>query len=190
MNDDANVASTIEETLAPPPSKEEAHKFAREFLLGELIAATKKEFLPLAKPFSQLSEFEQESLLRRVQHTCEAAVKEAIEVIASDARLTFRADVDSVTFKDGVKVAMKLGKSEHAHTLADKAGASVLIVVEDFARYLNPGEAVKGEPDQPALFDQSQSARITEGAPPRRRPPKTTKKAPKARLPKGKGRGK
>lgn len=164
--------------LAPPPSKEEARKFAREFMLGELIKAVKVEFLPLPKPFAQLKEYEQESLLRRVQNRLETAAKEVVEIVAADGRLTFRADVDSVTFKDGVKAALKLAKTEHAHLLADQAGHSVLIVIEDFARYMNPGDETKGMPDQPSLFDKSQAARITDGAPPRKSPPKKKAKKP------------
>lgn len=159
------------EAVAPPPSKEEARTFAREFMVGELIKSVKKEFLSLTKPFKQLSEFDQTSLLKRVQFAVEAAVKDAVEIVAADARLTFRSEVESVTFKDGVKVVMKLGKSEHAHTLADQSGKSVLIVVEDFVRYMNAGDETKGEPDQKPLFDKSKETTREDGATQQRKPP-------------------
>lgn len=166
------------EAMAPPPTKEEARTFAREFLVGELIKAVKSQFVPLTKPFIQLSEFDQTSLLKRVQFAIEGAVKEAIEIVASDGRLTFRSEVESVTFKDGVKVVMKLAKSEHAHTLADQSGKSVLVVVEDFVRYMNAGDETKGEPDQKPLFDKSKEPTREEGAAMApKRPPKKIRKA-------------
>lgn len=181
--------------LVPPPTKDEAKAFAAEFLLGELVKASTAEWKSLSKPFLKMAEFEQEGLLRRTAQKIEAAVKEAIEIVASGARLTFRADVDSVTFKDGVKVTMKLAKSEHAHTLADKSGSSVLIVVEDFARYMNPGDSTKGQPDQPPLFDESKKVANEKDAAdklaPKKVPPKKRGKAPASvRQGNRKGRGK
>jgi hypothetical protein len=170
--------------LAPPPTKAEARKFASGFLLGELIKAVKMHFVRATKPFSQMKEYEQEQLLRQVQHQLEAAVKETIETIAADARLTFRADVESVTFKDGVKASLKLGKSEHAHILADQAGKSVLIVIEDFAKFLNPGEEAKGEPDQPSLFDKSRAAAESVASGGEKPKPPTKKKTPPKAAPK------
>lgn len=174
-NGDGKKKEAAEPSLAPPPSKTEARTFAREFLLGELIKAASLELKIQTLPFGKMTQFQQEAVLTRIKEKCAAAVKETIEIVASDARLTFRADVDSVTFKDGVKVNMKLAKSEHAHTLADKSGSSVLIVVEDFARYMNPGDATKGQPDQPPLFDSSQTAKEAknkDAATPPKRPPK------------------
>jgi hypothetical protein len=174
--------------LAPPPTKGEARNFAAEFMVGELLKSVKKHFVPQTKPFTHLSEFQQTSLLTRVADDIRLAVKEAVEVIASDARLTFRAQVDSVTFKDGVKATLKLAKTEHAHHLADQAGSAVLIVVEDFARYINAGDEARGEPDQPPLFDASKREEKDEAD--KLAPKRAPKKKVQGRAPARKGRGK
>lgn len=176
--------------LQPPPTKTESNQFAADFMLGELIKAATMEFRIQSKPWSQMKQFDQEAVLARIKQKAEAAVKEAVEVIASTARLTFRAQVESVTFKDGVKASLKMAKTEDAHVLADQSGKTVLIVIEDFARFLNPGDAVKGDPDQKALFDASQAAKDPKDAatPPRRPPKKKTDKA-KAKTATRKGRG-
>lgn len=174
--------------LQPPPSRTEAKDFAAQFLLGELIKAATMELRGMNGPWSKLSQYQQESVLARVKQRAEAAVKEAVDVIASTARLTFRAECESVTFKDGVKAALKMAKTEDAHVLADQSGKTVLIVIEDYARFMNPGDATKGESDQRALFDKSKDEERTAADKPRRPPPK--KKVKSAGTPKRKGRGK
>lgn len=178
--------------IQPPPTKNEAKDFAADFLVGELIKAASIGMRSMNSPWSKMAQFQQEQALLGVKQRVEAAVKEAVDVIASTARLTFRAQVESVTFKDGVKASLKMAKTEDAHVLADQSGKAVLIVIEDYARFLNAGDAAKGDPDQPPLFEQSQAAKDPKDAatPPRRPPKKKAGGKPKAKTASRKGRGK
>lgn len=117
-----------------------AHDIAREFMLGELIGAATKQLRSIDKPWLRLPEAEQKRVLRDVQNDIKAAVTAAVELIASDDRTRFRAHVESVTFKEGVKAVLQMGNTAASHELADTAGASVLVVIEDPARYLIAGE--------------------------------------------------
>lgn len=129
--------------------KVSAQEIATQFLLGDLIKASTNRFKALAVAYQWMSQEEQQLLLKRVEEDARRAVVKAVEIIASDARVTFRASCESVNFKpDGVKAVLTMFNSEEAHALANAAGSTVLIVIEDAQRYLEVGDATKGEPDQ------------------------------------------
>ena len=134
-------------------AKEYSEDVARQFLLGNLIKASSKRFKSLAVPYMELKQNEQERLLEGLHEDIREAVTDAIDLIASHARLTFRASVDQVVFKDGVKAVLTMGKTMEAHSLADAEGSYVTVVIEDRASMLDPGDAIQGEPDQRPLFD-------------------------------------
>lgn len=134
------------------PEKITGDNIAAEFLLGELIKASSKRFKSLAVPYIELRQSEQQTILRDMEEDIRKAVREAVEIIASDYRVTFRASCESVQFKsDGVKAQLTMFNSEHAHALADAAGNTILVVIEDASRYLEAGDATDGDPDQRTL---------------------------------------
>lgn len=137
--------------------EEETNAFAAEFLLGELIKAATKQLKELAMPWRSMSQQEQEAVLKKVREDCFGAAKKAITCIASDNRVNFRAEVKSVQFLEDsqVKAQLVMLNVPEAHELANVAGGYVSIVIEDGAKYLEVGDACAGEPDQPALFDES-----------------------------------
>lgn len=139
----------------------EENEAAAQFLLGELIKAATKPLKELAVTWAGLSEREQENVLRQVHETCESAVRKAVVCIAAGNRVNFRAAVETVQFKpDGVKAQLSMVNCEEAHELANYAGRTVMIVIEDGAQYLEVGDALDGEPDQPPLFDESNDGRL------------------------------
>jgi len=129
--------------------------FAQEFLLGSLIKACTKHMKTLSKPWIDLKEGEQQRVLGQVQVDCRKAVQDAVDIIASNARLTFQASVDQVVFKDGVKCVLTLAKSAEAHSLADAEGSYVTIVIEERSKLLAEGNALDVEPDQKPMFDEA-----------------------------------
>lgn len=149
MNKNEQTATEATETTIQPTDE-----IVREFLLGELIKASTKRFKDLAVPFNKLTQEEQETLLSRMADDVREVVKTAVRVICSDNRINFRAEVESVTFKDGVKAVLTMPKTKDAHDMADAEGSTVMIVIEDGGRYLALGNATEGEPNQKPLFDQ------------------------------------
>lgn len=134
------------------PEKIESSDTAAQFLLGELLKAATKRFKSLAVPYMELRQSEQQSLLRDIEDDTRKAVREAVEIIASDYRVTFRASCESVQFKpDGVKAQLTMFNSPEAHALADAAGNTIMVVIEDASRYLDAGDACDGDPDQRSL---------------------------------------
>lgn len=129
--------------------------YAREFLLGALIKASTKHLKTLSKPWIDLKENEQRRVLATVHDDCRNAIRDAIDIIASNGRLTFTAAVDQVVFKDGVKAVLTLAKTPEAHSLADAEGSYVTIVIEERSKLLNEGDALTVDLDQKPLFDAS-----------------------------------
>lgn len=129
-----------------------SQELAREFMLGNLIKAASRRFKSLAVPYMELKQHEQTKLLEDLEKDCRDAVNDAIDLIASNQRLTFRAAVDQVVFKDGVKAVLTMGKTEEAHSLADAEGSYVTVVIEDRGTLLQVGDATQGDPDQKPLF--------------------------------------
>lgn len=131
--------------------KDESAEIAQEFLLGNLIKASSKQFKALSVPFFELKEAEQKRVLEHLESDIREAVTNACDIIASHARLTFRAAVDQVVFKDGVKAVLTMGKTDEAHSLADAEGSYVTVVIEDRSTLLQIGDALNVEPDQKRL---------------------------------------
>ena len=122
---------------------------AREFMLGELMQAAMKQLRAIDKPYLRLPENEQKKIIAEVETDCKAAIKRAVEIIASDDRTRFLATVEQVVFKDGVKAVLTMANTESSHELADTAGGSVLVVIEDPYRYLRGGDGKPvAEPNQ------------------------------------------
>ena len=129
-----------------------AQELAREYLMGELMSAATRQLRSIDKPWLRLPEDKQKKVLAEVQDDIQKAVRQAVEVIASDDRTVFRASVESVTFKDGVKAVLTMGNTIASHELADTAGGGVFVVIENPARYTQVGEnAPKADADQPEL---------------------------------------
>jgi hypothetical protein len=133
----------------------EGRAYAEEYLLGSLIKAATKHLKTLSVPWIDLKEGEQQRVLGQVHADCRAAVRDAIDIVAGNARLTFSAAVDQVVFKDGVKCVLSLAKGEWAHALADAEGSYVMIVIEERSKLLQEGDALNIDPDQKPLFDQA-----------------------------------
>jgi hypothetical protein len=161
--DDWNLAAVLEHEEGPFAvfAKPGVHgvltgkAYAQEYLLGAMIKAATKHMKTLSKPWIDMKEGEQKRVLATVQYDCRVAVRDAIDIIASNARVTFQAAVDQVVFKDGVKAVLTLAKGDWAHSLADAEGGFVTIVIEERSKLLQEGDALDVEPDQKSLLGEA-----------------------------------
>lgn len=123
-----------------------------EFMLGEVMAAAMRQLRALDKPWLRLPEEHQKRVIDEVREACSVAIRKAVEIIATDDRTRFSAQVESVTFKDGVKAVLTMTNSQASHELADTAGGRVFVVIEDPNRYTQSSPAIpQADPDQPSL---------------------------------------
>ncbi len=89
------------------------------------------------------------ALIERLRKRITTNVREAVGAIVSDQRPVLSATVESVTFKDGIKAALKISKHAVArHDLADCEGRDVIVVIVDPGIYMQGVHDVRGTPDQ------------------------------------------
>lgn len=118
-------------------------------MLGEVMSAAMKQLRALDKPWLRLPEKQQKEVIDEVRDHVSVAIRKAVEIIATDDRTRFVAAVESVTFKDGVKAVLTMANTQASHELADTAGGTVYVVIEDPNRYVMGSSAVpKADPDQ------------------------------------------
>jgi hypothetical protein len=139
---------------APNDNTLAGRDYAQEYLLGSIIKAATKHIKTLSKTWGEMKEGEQRRVMADVQKDCYEATRDAIDIIASNARLTFPAAVDQVVFKDGVKCVLTLSKSPEAHSLADAEGSYVTIVIESRSKLLDEGDSTETDPDQRSLLGE------------------------------------
>jgi hypothetical protein len=140
------------ENADPAFTEKYPEHLARQFIAGELMRALLKQWKSLDKPWSWLTEKEQGVALREIRDDVMATVRTATRLIVSDAQTNFKAEVDSVTFKDGVKVVLKMGRSDLSHLIADYTGTSILIVLDNGEQYLGLEDKImETQPDQLGL---------------------------------------
>lgn len=126
---------------------------SEKFMFGDLLKFMVGEIKLLSVPWATLPEKEQQKVIDRITERTEKTVKECVRIIAGKARPTVQADIESVMFKDGVKVTLTFSKSAgDRHAIADAAGGSVLLILPDYEPVLG-GDAPKADKDQPALLD-------------------------------------
>ena len=81
--------------------------------------------------------------------------------MAARGNKAFKAHVESVTFKDGIKATLSGSAfDEQRHLLADAAGSPVVVVIADPSEFLDGGAEVQPDPQQPSMFGDDSSADV------------------------------
>ena len=136
----------------PIKATEQTLSVTRERLSGALLELTVKNLERIDKPWSKVPEEQQRIALNAMGLAIDDLVAAAVQLIATDCRPCIVAEVDSVTFKDGVKAVVSMSKATAGrHELADATGNRVLIAIADHTAYINGKNEVKPSPDQAGL---------------------------------------
>lgn len=133
-------------------ANEETVAIAAETMAGDLMQCLIDEFKTAPRVWQEMPEHQQQDVIYRVQERVQAAIRDAVQIIASANRPTIVATVESVTVKDGIKAVVTLPKSDaQRHELFDAAGMAVLLIVGGEGEFYGGSDQVKPDPDQPAL---------------------------------------
>ena len=134
-------------------NEEEVVNVAAETMLGDLMSLCVNELKAAPDVWQKMSEDTQSDVIQRVEDQCRAAVDKATLIIAAGGIAgSVVATVDSVTFKDGIKVVLKCPSADQgAHALADCQGDNVLVVISDSDQFSNTSSAPQAEADQRGL---------------------------------------
>lgn len=132
---------------------DDAIAIAKKTMLGDMIKFCVDEIKKVPMGWGVLPEAKQKDVIDRLAYECERAVERVVYLIASNDRPHIIASLESVTFKDGVKMALEINKMDaNRHELADAQGGNVVIVIPRISDHL-VGDRPKAEPDQPRLVE-------------------------------------
>lgn len=124
---------------------------SEKFLLGDILKAVMSETRQMPFAWAVLPEKDQQKIIDKITQKVTEAVRQAVKIIAADSRPHLVADVESVTFKDGIKAVLQVAKqSADRHELADATGTMVLIVLPHIEKHLD-GDPLTADKDQPDL---------------------------------------
>ncbi len=129
----------------------ESVAISEKFLLGDLLKVCMQEIRLMPFGWGMLPEKDQQNIIDRLTDRVTEAVRQTVKIIAADSRPHLMADVESVTFKDGIKCQLLVSKqASDRHELADATGTMVLIVLPHIEHHLG-GDAPVADKDQPQL---------------------------------------
>jgi hypothetical protein len=124
---------------------------SEKFLFGDLLKFMLAEIRELSVPFKVLTEKQQQAVIDRIRERTQDTVKEVVRIVGGKARPVVEAQIESVLFKDGVKVTLTFGKSAgDRHAIADAAGDVVLLILPRYDEVLG-GDVPRADKDQPEL---------------------------------------
>jgi hypothetical protein len=140
---------------ADPADKQPAHnpvEIAAETMLGDLMKVCIDELKAAKDVWQKLPQFDQDYAIERIERRCKDAVEQAVRILASEARASILATLESVTAKDQIKAVLTLSKGDpQRHGLLDACGQPVLIVLASTEQFEGGRDQVKSEPDQAPL---------------------------------------
>lgn len=146
-----NGADTPADTAVDQPVDTPV-EIATETMLGDLMQVCVDELKAAKDVWQKLPQYDQEMAISRIERRCKHAVEQVVRIIASEARATILATLESVTAKDQIKAVLTLSKGDpQRHGLLDACGQPVLIVLASTEQFEGGKDTVKSEPEQPGL---------------------------------------
>lgn len=148
----ANAAQIDDHVGAGEERVPEHVTLAEKTFLGDLMTCVVEQVKVLPKSWQQLSEAEQRDYLYRVEAQMRQATKKALQILMAQDMQMVPAQVESVTFKEGVKVVLKMmSGTEGRHAIADAEGSVVNVVIGHTDHLTQGGGKPEPEKDQPDL---------------------------------------
>lgn len=126
---------------------------AAKWLVGDLSKIVVDELKAQQLPWSTLPEESQAKAIARIVESVKTSVRKAVMLIATVNRPSAHAEIESVLFKDGIKVQLTMSKQmADRHAIADAQGRSILLVLPDYEA-TEGGDAPKAEKNQADLLE-------------------------------------
>lgn len=124
---------------------------AAETLYGDLCKCVVDEIKALPDVWQKLTYDRQRMVIDRVKTQMAQIIRNVCDIIDAKGRPIVIAQIESVTFKDGIKVVMSVASSSfQRHELSDRTGQAVMIVIADPDEFMG-GEMPEAQPDQRGL---------------------------------------
>lgn len=142
-------------------------EIAEETFKGDLVTLVLDEMKAMPKSWQEIGEEEQDFILERLDMRVSRIIKTAVNILASQNRPVVRANVESITFKGGIKAVLQVpAHAPNRHDLSDAEGQEVMIVITGAEHVIDNGEGMpEADKDQPelclevdGLFDEALAA--------------------------------
>jgi hypothetical protein len=124
---------------------------SEQILIGEMMKLVVDELRAAPMAWQKMKEDKQAENIFRIQMRVEDMVRNAVGVLAAGDRVQVKGAIDSITYKDGAKVVIKVGSSEENFSdLGRCANKLAIIAIVDMSRY-GGAERVQPEPQQKVI---------------------------------------
>lgn len=127
--------------------------FNLETLRGDIRDGLLARLKTQPKPWSVMSETEQQTLIDGCDRLADNLVRKAVDMLAANGRDTIQGTLEQYTHKDEIKAVIKIGNhAENTESLREMVGGRVLIVSSDPSQFLGQKDEAKPDPDQKEIF--------------------------------------
>jgi len=138
-----------------------------EHLGSDLMGLCLQELKALPDVWQKLSEEKQRSVIDRVQSRVDDAVRQAVNLIASNGKTSVVADLAGVAIKGGVSATLKIASTntrDALHALYEATGRACLLVIASPDEFTGGMDgAHQPDPQQPALDLDDAADEIEDG---------------------------
>lgn len=137
--------------------------FDLETLRGDLRDALLGRLRTMPKPWTVMSETEQQELIDGCVQMADNLVRKTVDMIASDGRKSITGTLEQYTEKDEIKAVLKFpSHAEHADVLHEMVGGRVLLVGSDPSAYLGEKAEARPDPEQPEIFEEGDAENVAQ----------------------------
>ena len=124
---------------------------SEKILIGELMQLVVDELKAAPMAWQKMPEAKQSDVIFRIQDRVEKMVMQTVAVLAAGDRMQVKGAIESITYKGGAKVVIKVARSEEGCAeLGMCEGKTAIVAIVDMARY-GGADRVKPEPQQKAI---------------------------------------
>lgn len=133
--------------------EEQVKKMAASNMSLAIIEANLKVLKGMKKGWDTMTEFEKRDVTNQLDSVIKNEITKAVDIIVADKRVTLKAQVDQVVFKDGCKIVLKAASTESALQLADAQGNSVLVIITGVEKFKSEAPPKPDKDQKPLALD-------------------------------------
>lgn len=130
--------------------------FDLETLRGDLRDALLGRLRTMPKPWTTMSQTEQQTLIDGCERMADNLVRKAVDMIAANGRDTIEGMLEQYTHKDEIKAVLKINNhAENAEALRNLVNGRVLIVGANASQFMGEKAQATPDPDEPKMFNEN-----------------------------------
>ena len=143
--------AAFEETVA----RNGAHlRVALDTMRGDLRSGILDRMRGMPKPWTVLSEFEQNTMIQSIDRLATNMVRQCLAMVAGQGFESTQGVLIQAKMKNALQIQIDFSRHDRLrHAIQDAVGEEVTIVLVNAEAFMGERESDEPEPDQPALID-------------------------------------